>query len=441
MCHSWKKNSGTFNVIFMSFCFFVLFTSDMTVQNMEKTIISSIHDDNKEFQVDGYDLLAFLYIAFGISLWLGPSFVNVLGQRTALTVASSIYTIYIASFTLENVWAISAATAAAGVGAGLIWTAEGKYLISNSKPSVISRNIGIFWTLFCSSSFLGNLFTYFTLNGKKYVDQETRRLIISSLAIVAAFATILFAFLRPVKKEMTQVPKAQETNAIEELKKTWRVFITKDMLLLNITFCFTGLQQAFQSGIYSPSLGFTLQFGHNAKQLVPLSGIFVGIGQLLGGCFQILQGQRFSKLRWIRSIFLIVGIAAQFLSFALIYINIPSSAVFGNTNDKAIIESNVYLAIFCSLLLGIGDGCLNTQNFSIIAVIYPDESAQSCALYKFTKAVFVAVGFSASSHLNLHWQITILAIMAIFALFSYIYVDMGTVRKVNDKKDKTSIKA
>lgn len=45
---------------------------------------------------------------------------------------------------------------------------------------------------------------------------------------------------------------------------------------------FTGLQQAFNTGIYSPSIGFTLQFGNNAKKLVPLSGIFIGIGQILG---------------------------------------------------------------------------------------------------------------------------------------------------------------
>lgn len=49
-----------------------------------------------------------------------------------------------------------------------------------------------------------------------------------------------------------------------------------------------GLQQAFQGGIYSPSIGFTLGFGHIAKQLVALSGIFMGAGELLGKVFPLL---------------------------------------------------------------------------------------------------------------------------------------------------------
>lgn len=45
---------------------------------------------------------------------------------------------------------------------------------------------------------------------------------------------------------------------------------------------FAGLHQAFCSGIYSPSIGFTLQFGNRSKQLVPLSGVFLGLGQVIG---------------------------------------------------------------------------------------------------------------------------------------------------------------
>ncbi|XP_075212866.1 UNC93-like protein MFSD11 isoform X2 [Lycorma delicatula] len=400
-----------------------------------KIIISSIHDDNKDFQVDGFNVLALIYLSFGLSLWLGPSAVNIIGLRTSMTVASLFFTLNNISLVFEKEWLLYGAAVIGGVGAGLLWTAEGKYLVLSSEPNLVSQNIGIFWTFYSSSSFLGNIFTYYKLQGKEYIEQESRTLIICFLSTLSALATILFAFLRPIKKNTTQINQLKQINPCKELKKTWRVFTTKEMLVLSIVFLYTGLQQAFNSGIYSPCIGFTLQFVNRAKELVPLSGILVGVGQILGGCWQMLQ-VHLSKLSCSRRIIITSGIMAHLLSFGLVYINIPSSAVFGNTSDEAIVKSNIYLALFCSLLLGFGDGCLNTQNFSIIAEIFPEESAQSCALYKFIKAVFVAVGFSVSSYLNLHCQLKSLALMAISALISFIYIDINVVKSHN-KMNKT----
>lgn len=45
---------------------------------------------------------------------------------------------------------------------------------------------------------------------------------------------------------------------------------------------FVGLHLSFYSGVYSSSIGFTTQMGPNSKQLVGLSGILIGIGEILG---------------------------------------------------------------------------------------------------------------------------------------------------------------
>lgn len=58
----------------------------------QKTIISSIHDDNEKFQVDGYHLLALVYMTFGVSLWLGSSFINIIGLRRSMIIASLLFT-------------------------------------------------------------------------------------------------------------------------------------------------------------------------------------------------------------------------------------------------------------------------------------------------------------------------------------------------------------
>lgn len=51
--------------------------------------------------------------------------------------------------------------------------------------------------------------------------------------------------------------------------------------------CVSGVELSFFSGVYSPSIGFTLSMGENVKQLVGLSGVFIGLGEVLGNDFYL----------------------------------------------------------------------------------------------------------------------------------------------------------
>jgi hypothetical protein len=59
--------------------------------------------------------------------------------------------------------------------------------------------------------------------------------------------------------------------------------ITPSMLMLSITFCYTGLMLSFWSGIYGIAIGRTQNFGENVKSLVGMHGIVVGAGEIIGG--------------------------------------------------------------------------------------------------------------------------------------------------------------
>lgn len=45
---------------------------------------------------------------------------------------------------------------------------------------------------------------------------------------------------------------------------------------------FPGLELTFYSGVYGTCLGAMSQFGENAKGLIGLSGILIGVGEILG---------------------------------------------------------------------------------------------------------------------------------------------------------------
>ena len=45
-------------------------------------------------------------------------------------------------------WSYYVVSILVGIGAAMLWTAQGVYLTNNSDDSTISRNTGIFWALF-----------------------------------------------------------------------------------------------------------------------------------------------------------------------------------------------------------------------------------------------------------------------------------------------------
>ncbi|XP_075214172.1 UNC93-like protein MFSD11 [Lycorma delicatula] len=415
-----------FNIIYLGICFMILFTSEFAAFNMQKILISSIEDEKENFKVDGYTINGLVYTVYSVSLWLAPAVISLAGLRMAMVYSATGFMLYLLAYAVEEMWVIYLAAMLCGMCSAVIWTAEGRYLISNSEPKTITRNVGVFWLLFSSAQFYGNIFTYSQLEGKQFLDRQTRRKIVYVLSGIAGTSILSFMFLRPIKKE---IPLPRD-KPVEALKKTWSVFTSRTMVFLSIAFCYTGLQQAFATGVYSSTIGFTMQFGKHSKELVALSGIFMGIGEIVGGVFQIMVGASLSRLKYGRSIIFVLGVISELISYSLTYINLPNSAVFGNTDDKAIIENSAMIAMIGSFLLGLSDSFFNTQNYSIIAATFPTKSAQACALYKFIKCVSVSVGFYSTSHLGLHTQLMILAPAAITGASAYCTID----RKVTNIK-------
>lgn len=142
---------------------------------------------------------------------------------------------------------------------------------------------------------------------------------------------------------------------------------------------------SFFSGVYSSSIGFTLSIGESAKQLVGLSGICIGIGEVSGGVLFGLLGAKTNQ-RFGRDMIVGMGFVLHAIAFLLIFLNLPNAAPFGDTHDTAFLQPPLAsVALLCSLLLGFGDACFNTQIYSMLGGVFAKKSAAAFALFKFTQ--------------------------------------------------------
>ncbi|XP_063234386.1 UNC93-like protein MFSD11 isoform X2 [Bacillus rossius redtenbacheri] len=392
-----------------------------------KTVLDSINRDDPSFTGDGYTSLAVIYAVFAVCNWVAPSIISVSGPRVAMLIGAATYMLFIASFFIPKTWLLYVASCVIGFGAAVIWTGQGNYLTLNSDSETISRNSGIFWAMLQASMFFGNLFVFFKFQGKTHIDHDTRLVVFIVLIALAAVGVVFLLVLRPAQNADGELAGRDDQGPLHALQRALSLFTTKQMSLLGITFLYTGIELSFFSGVYSPSIGFTLQMGENVKQLVGLSGIFIGMGEVIGGALFGILGQK--TIRWGRDPIVMIGFVVHIVSFFLIFLNLPNTAPFGDTNMPAYISSSQYLAMLCSFMLGFGDSCYNTQIYSILGGLFPDDSAPAFALFKFTQSVAAAASFFYSSHLGLHAQLGILIALATLGTVSFCWVEWAARAK------------
>ncbi|XP_030064016.1 UNC93-like protein MFSD11 isoform X1 [Microcaecilia unicolor] len=434
-------NKKLFNIIILGCAFMFMFTAFQTCGNVAQTVIANLN--STDFHGSGYTSMAVIYGVFSASNLVAPSVVAVIGPQFSMFISGLFYSAYIATFIQPFTWTFYTASVFIGIAAAVLWTAQGNCLTINSDENTIGRNSGIFWALLQFSLFFGNLFIYFAWKGKSRISDADRRTVFIALTVISLVGTVLFFLIRkpdsPASLEEDAILE-DSTNAeinvplenkmlkaLDAFKKSLKLCITKRMLLLSVSIAYTGLELTFFSGVYGTCIGSVNRFGAQAKSLIGLSGIFIGLGEILGGgLFSLLS----KKKQCGRNLIVLLGIVIHALAFYLIFFNIPADAPIASstgTNNKAYMNPSVTLALFCSFLLGFGDSCFNTQLLSILGVLYSEDSAPAFAVFKFVQSISAAVAFFYSNYLLLQWQLLILVIFGFFGTISFFIVEWQAV--------------
>jgi MFS family permease len=131
-----------------------------------------------------------------------------------------------------------------GVGAAMLWTAQGRLVLEWSDGTDAARLYGIFWSIFNCSALFGGLlsFVYFSSHDTK----APTGLFIGFLALIFVGSACVFLLAKPPGSAAALAAAQAEGRWQAEAVETVRLFGTRKMLLLGPLFWYTGFNQPYQ---------------------------------------------------------------------------------------------------------------------------------------------------------------------------------------------------
>ncbi|KAI6654886.1 UNC93-like protein MFSD11-like [Oopsacas minuta] len=467
--HSFNRN--LYNVFALGVVFLLIFTAFQTTSILQVTALKNAFNSSQNSSPSmihleqnlGYYTLCIIYGMLAISNWLAPSIIVLLGNRLTMIISASLYTIYIATIIYPIVWTILIASFFIGLGAGTLWTAQGAYLCENSNENTSGRNSGIFWALLQASLFIGNIFVYLFLlfssdgNNEAYTLSTTQnRVIFAVLTVFCALGTLsVLTLTKPVSnKDYVIVVNRFGRDSVHDVEanekpmrndvllqmglafvRAIKLLCTKEIMFFCLLFAYTGLELNFFSGVYGSCIG-NVKLDSFGVRYVGLNGAFIGIGEVLGGLSFMIIGHYFKGKA--RAFIVLFGYIVHMVTFYMIYLNLPNRSPSTDINiphselQKGAIglHSNIYVALFDSFLLGLGDSCFNTQIYAFITSVYVgDTSAPAIAIYKFFQSISAMIAFFYNPLLNLNWQLLILVVSGTIGTLGYMVTEFFESRR------------
>lgn len=417
------------NVFLLGLAFMLVFAAFQTMGNVQTVILDSAKNTTsggyvEGFTGDGFTSLAIVYAVFSIANWFAPPVVSKIGPRFTLLLGGVCYACFIAQLIYPNNYLLYCASALVGFGAAMIWVAQGNFLTLNSDQATMERNSGLFWAMLQCSLLIGNTFVYFQFQGLEDIDKDTRTKVAAVLLSICLCGVLTFLTLRPTPWA-SESDNAANSTPLEVFLGAFKLMATPRMLMLAVTFCYTGLMLTFWSGVYGTSIGRTKKFGEDAKSLVGLHGIVIGAGEIIGGLSFGIFGKHLARFG--RHYPVLLGFVVHIGAMVIAFMNLPFRSPIEDTTEAAYLDPpSQELAIFGSFCLGLGDACYNTQIYSIIGSVFKDDSAAGFAIFKFAQSAMAAAAFFYSNQIELPYQLLILVVLCVLGTATFCIVELQT---------------
>ncbi|KAF9085952.1 hypothetical protein BGX23_009249 [Mortierella sp. AD031] len=187
-----------------------------------------------------------LYTCFAIFGLLAGAIHNKLGPKWTIFLGCATYVLYVGSLLCYNHTRNGAFTIAAGgllgVGAGILWTAQGAIMMAYPREHDKGKYIGYFWAIFNAGAVLGSVIA-FAINNKVVVAQslgDSTYIVFTSLMVIGALIALSLcpptsvAHANGDKIQIQEFPAwTGEVVAVMKLFLDWRMIVLIPMFLFS----------------------------------------------------------------------------------------------------------------------------------------------------------------------------------------------------------------
>merc|ERR1712193_410946 len=338
-----------------------------------------------------------------------------------------------------------------GIGAAVIWTAQGNFLhLQSTDEDSMSKNTGIFWCMFQCSLLIGTLYIYFAWADVEYVDTQMKNLLFTGLSILAGIGTGIFLLLKAPfcgsaapheetgnnEKNVELLEKGKNGDESEEssfsmignsISNSFKLLLTSQMMLATPLFLYSGFSLSFFSGIYVTSVGNTNNMEGHASTL-GLVGAFIGIGQVAGGGTFVFLSKLVEKIS--RIVLLNVALLVNAIALTIVVMNIPYDANKGPSDGFGMFfeTPSRSMALITAVMLGLSDAAINNVIYSTVSTVWKEESASAFALMKCTQSAASAISFGIGAKINLLAHIGILGVFGVTTAVTFVMLRRTLVR-------------
>ncbi|KAI9595858.1 major facilitator superfamily domain-containing protein [Syncephalis fuscata] len=372
-----------------------------------------------------------LYTCFALFGVVAGAIHNTLGSKILMIAGSLTYVLYAGSYLAFNHTGSGAFSIAAGailgIGAALLWTAQGAIMMSYPTEDRKGRFISIFWVIFNMGGVIGGLIPFVAnLNSTaKSVNDSTY---IAFIVIMAAASVIPIFMVNPnkmIREDGTPVVIEKSRSVGEEVMGIVKAFTDWRMLCLLPMFLASNWFYSYQFDGYNAPL-----FEISTRGL---NNVFYWGAQMIGafGIGYFLDSPRFN--RSVKAIYSLIAIAV--ISCAIwgggLAMQLQYTAETAkqdiNFKDSARAAGPIILYFFYGLL----DAIVQSWCYWMMGALTNDPSllARYAGLYKGVQSAGGAISWAiASAKVSLLVQLIINWVLLLVAVIPAFYV----ARQVKD---------
>jgi len=362
----------------------------------------------------GPDQLALLYAVFTVASFLAPAAVNRWGPRLCLFLGVLGYGALVAGGLLYFLRPGAAAldfllvcAALNGGGAALLWTAQGKLIMSYSTDENRGLLFGVFWAMFNSASIVGGLLAFFYFSAS--ASHGSGGLFVIFLVLVLLGAA--FSFLLPYREGSSPgggaeargggpaAPAGKGRGGVwADVRATFLMAVHPKVLLMTAAIWHTGFKLPYQISVFSRF--FSERCGGLEMVVFYAAEVLMGVlaGRLLD--WEALGGQRHRAVAAV-ALFVALSVASLALGYAVErpYAGTVAADGSGGWADGApareCIEAGNLLPTVVYFLYGLADSILQVYVMWLLGTFFQgDRLARAVGYYKFVQSAGWSLGFA-----------------------------------------------